>query len=53
MQIGTWAPGQPLCGTSFNFCDNTTKNNVVYLYLVTATVDGKQSGTSNIVTASQ
>ena len=51
VQIGTWRPGDPLCDASFNFCDTTAKNNVVYLYFVTATVEGKQSGASNIVAA--
>jgi len=48
-QIGTWAPGQPLCDTSFNFCDGSAKANQLYVYLVTATVDGKKSGPSNQV----
>ena len=47
--IGTWAPGQPLCDLSFNFCDGTAKPNQLYLYLVTALVDGKKSGPSNQV----
>ena len=51
------APGST-CGPggAYNFCDGTTKNNVVYLYFVTATIQDpanlntpKQSGASNIV----
>lgn len=53
----TVAPGAT-CGPGgiYNFCDTTAKNNVVYLYFVTATVQdpdnpsaSKQSGASNIV----
>jgi len=43
-------------GGGYNFCDGTTKNNTVYLYFVTATIQDpahlntpKQSGASNIV----
>jgi hypothetical protein len=57
----TVAPGSA-CGPGggFNFCDGTTKNNVVYLYFVTATIQDpanlnspKQSGASNIVAISR
>jgi len=50
IQIGTIRPGDPVCEPGYNFCDSTTKKNVVYRYFVTATVAGKQSGASNIVT---
>jgi hypothetical protein len=49
VKIGTWKPGDPLCDSSYNFCDANTKNNLVYLYVVTVTVDASQSGPSNIV----
>ena len=47
-------------GNAYNFCDGTTKNNTVYLYFVTATIQDpgnlntpKQSGASNIVAISR
>jgi len=43
-------------GGAYNYCDGTTKNNTVYLYFVTVTIENpgplstpKQSGASNIV----
>lgn len=57
----TVAPGAT-CGPggAYNFCDGTTKNNTVYLYFVTATIQDpgnlntpKQSGASNIVAISR
>ena len=38
-----------VCDGGHDFCDTTTKKNTVYLYFVTATVNAKQSGPSNIV----
>ncbi len=49
VRIGTSTPGAPLCDGNSNFCDTTTKNNVVYLYFVTATFGTQQGGPSNIV----
>jgi hypothetical protein len=44
-------PCDPILEAGFNFCDGTAKSNSVYLYLVTATLDNKKSGPSNIVPA--
>jgi hypothetical protein len=44
-------PITAVCGA--DFCDTTAKNNVLYLYFVTATVDAKHSGPSNIVAQSK
>lgn len=52
-RIGFYTPGGPLCNVNFNFCDSTAKNNTLYLYFVTATVEGKQSGASNQVKESR
>src|SRR5260370_909153 len=43
VQVGTPTPATPLCDSGFNFCDTTTKNNVLYLYFVTATTTGHQN----------
>jgi hypothetical protein len=54
VQVGTPTPATPLCDSGFNFCDTTTKNNVLYLYFVTATTTGHQnSGPSNQVKKSR
>ena len=54
VQIGTTTPTTPPCDVSFNFCDTTTKNNVLYLYFVTASTTGNQnSGASNQVKKSR
>jgi len=54
VRIGLWTPGTALCDGSYNFCDTTTKNNVVYLYFITTTLFGtQQSGPSNIVPKSR
>jgi len=52
--IGFWIPGSPLCDTNYNFCDTSTKKNVVYIYFVTATFGSSQhSGASNQVEQSR
>ena len=49
VRIGFWTPGAALCDGSYNFCDTTAKNNVVYLYFATTAFGSQQSGPSNIV----
>jgi hypothetical protein len=49
VQIGTSTPASPLCDTSFNFCDGTVRRNTLYIYFVTATIEAKRSGASNLV----
>jgi len=49
--LGYWTPGS-VCDGSYNFCDTTAKNNVVYLYFVTTSLP-RQSGPSNIVANSR
>ncbi len=41
------------CDGGYNFCDATAKNNILYLYVVTATVDSAQSGPSNVISKSR
>ena len=53
VRIGFWTPGAPLCDGSYNFCDTSAKNNVVYLYFVTAAFGPQLSGPSNIVARSR
>jgi len=54
VRIGFATLGPPFCDTNFNFCDKTTKDNVLYLYFVTATFDdNKKSSASNQVKQSE
>jgi hypothetical protein len=53
VKIANVNQGAPLCDVSFNYCDGAAKNGVLYIYLVTVTVDQKQSGPSNIVKQSR
>ena len=52
-RVGFWTPATPLCDGSHNFCDTTTKKNIVYLYFVTATFGTQQGGPSNVVADSR
>ncbi len=49
VRIALVSPTAPLCSTLYNYCDKTTKDNVLYIYFVTATIDGNQGGPSNQV----
>jgi hypothetical protein len=49
VRIALVAPNAPLCSTLYDYCDKTTKDNVLYIYFVTATIDNNQGGPSNQV----
>jgi hypothetical protein len=46
VRIALVAPNAPLCSTLYNYCDKTTKDNVLYIYFVTATFVGTPGGPS-------
>ncbi|MBZ5643476.1 MAG: hypothetical protein LAO19_12000 [Acidobacteriia bacterium] len=50
VRIALVSPTAPLCNSIYNYCDQTTKDGVLYIYFVTATIDTNQTGGSNQVT---